>query len=118
MQNYQVLIGTNGATRYVVKYVTSLDAGNKATVWSAAHTGGGMRVENKFLHNTKIGRSKANEESASKMSRSNTHESGRKTSFFEMQQQMLGYSEVMTTFNFCRICTKPLEHRSTIQQFS
>jgi predicted GIY-YIG superfamily endonuclease len=115
MQNYQVLIGTNGATRYVVKYVTSLDAGNKATVWSAAHTGGGMRVENKFLHNTKIGRSKANEESASKMSRSNTHESGRKTSFFEMQQQMLGYSEVMTTFNFCRICTKPLEHRSTTQ---
>ena len=60
--NYQVMHGTNGVACYVVKYVVKLDEGNRCTVWADAHSGATMQVENQFLHNTKIVRSKFYEE--------------------------------------------------------
>ena len=113
MQNAQILHGTNGVARYVVKYIVKLDDGNRCIVWADAHTGAVMRAEKDFLHNTKITSSKANENKAYEKSRKWRHPSGRAIAFTEMQQQLLGYPEVMTTLRYVRICTKPFEHRST-----
>lgn len=62
MQNLQILTGTNGVARYIVKYVTKLDDGNRCVVFADAHTSAIMRVDHEFLHNTKVATSKANEE--------------------------------------------------------
>ena len=113
MQNAQILHGTNGVARYVVKYIVKLDDGNRCTVWEDSHTGAVMRAEHHFLHNTKITSSKANEDKAFKKSRDWHKPSGRAIAFTEMQQHILGYPEVMTTLRFVRICTKPFEQRPT-----
>ena len=113
MQNLQILYGTNGVARYVVKYIVKLDQGNRCIVWADAHTGAVMRAEHQFLHNTKITSSKVNEEKAHEKSRKWHLPSGRVIAFTEIQQHLLGYPEVMTTLKFIRICTKPFELRST-----
>lgn len=113
MMNYQVMHGTNGVARYVVKYVVKLDDGNRCTVWADAHSGATMRVENQFLHNTKIVRSKIYEEKAHERSRGGKHPSGRAIAFVECVQHILCISEVMTTLKFIEISTKPLEERGT-----
>ena len=66
-----------------------------------------------ILHNTKIASSKANEDKAFKKSRKFHLPHGRTISFFETQQQVLGYPEVMTTLRFIQICTKAFEQRPT-----
>ena len=113
MQNAQILTGTNGVAKYVVKYVVKLDQGNRCNVWADAHTGAIMRVDHQFLHNTKIASSKHNEDKAHEKSKSWNKPTGRAIAFPEMQQQLLGYPEVMTNIKFVRICTKPFEHRAT-----
>ena len=72
-----------------------------------------MRMEHNFLHNTKITRSRANEISAFAKSKKRNRPTGRTIAFTEMQQQLLGYSDVFTTLEFIEISTKPFEHRST-----
>ena len=62
MQNAQVLTGTNGVARYVVKYVVKLDEGNRCVVWADSHSGAVIQAQHTFLHNTKITSSKANED--------------------------------------------------------
>ncbi|KAL7539846.1 hypothetical protein ACHAXR_009663, partial [Thalassiosira sp. AJA248-18] len=113
MQNAQILTGTNGVSRYVVKYIVKLDEGNRCTVWADQHTGAVIRAESNFLHNTKITSSKLNEDKAHAKSRKWQHPTGRVIAFTEMQQQMLGHPEVMSTLRFERICTKPFELRNT-----
>ena len=113
MQNAQVITGTNGVARYVVKYIVKLDQGNRCTVWADPHSGAVMQIQKDFLHNTKITSSKINEDKAHEKSRKWYHPTGRAIAFTEMQQQILGYPEVMTTMNFIRISTKPFELRST-----
>merc|ERR1712086_725141 len=113
MQNAQVISGTNGVSAYVVKYTVKLDQGNRVAVWADSHSGAILRGEETFLHNTKITGSKMNEDRAFKKSRDFTKPNGRKIAFTEMQQQLLGYPEVMTNLRFVRIQTKPFEQRST-----
>jgi hypothetical protein len=112
MQKAQVISGTNGVSAYVVKYIVKLDQGNRVTVWADSHSGAILRGEETFLHNTKITGSKINEDRAFKKSRDYTKPTGRKIAFTEMQQQLLGYPEVMTNLRFVRIQTKPFEQRS------
>ena len=64
MQNAQVMTTTNGVARYVVKYVTERDQNNQVTVAPSVHNSANMMVDTKFLHNTKITRSRINEEKA------------------------------------------------------
>ena len=115
MQNFQILTGTNGVARYVVKYVTKLDEGNRCVVFADAHTGAVMRVDHQFLHNTKIARSKANVEKAYAKTRNLKHPTGRSVAVVETVQQLLGYSEVMKTLTNIHIATTSFEERGTTQ---
>ena len=94
-----------------MKYVVKLDKGNRCVVWADSHSGAVIRAQHTFLHNTKITSSKANEDKAFAKSRGSKHPVGRAIAYTEMQQQMLGYPEVMTTLKFTRISTKPFEQR-------
>ena len=111
-QNAQILHGTNGVARYVVKYVVKLDEGNRVTVWADSKRGDVIRAEHQFLHNTKVTSSKINEEKAFEKSRAHEKPPGRAIAFPEIQQQILGYPEVMTTLVYTRISTKPFELRN------
>jgi hypothetical protein len=62
MQNAQVMTTMNGVARYVVKYLTDRDQNNQITVAPSVHNSANMRVDTKFLHNTKITCSRINEE--------------------------------------------------------
>ena len=109
--NYQILHGTNGAARYVVKYVVKMDDGNRCTVYADAHNPSKMKVENQFLHNTKIVTSKINEDKAHEKSRKRKLPNGRSVGYVEVCQHILGLPEVMTNLQFKQICSKPAEER-------
>lgn len=113
MQNAQVMTKTDGVARYVVKYVVELDKGNQHVIRADPHTGAGYHVDRQFLHNTKINRSRLNEERAFNNSRDRNHPTGRGIAVPEMMQPLLGYSEIMCSYTFERIQTTPLEMRST-----
>jgi hypothetical protein len=72
-----------------------------------------MQVDTKFLHNTKITRSRINEDKAHQKSNRKHQPCGRAVSFPEMQQKLLGQNEVMTTLAFVHINTMPFEQRQT-----
>ena len=99
-------------------------------MWADAHTGAGtstyvvqsvnclltnsvLRMEHNFLHNTKITRSKINEDNAFKKSKKRNRTTGRTIGFHEQQHQILGYNDVFTNLRFVEISTRPFEHRST-----
>ena len=113
MQNAQVLTNTGGVARYVVKYVTALDQGNRTVVWADPHSGAKVLVDKHFLHNPKISRSNRNEQKIFEKSRQYKHPLGRTVSPMEMLQQMLGVPEVITTFEYVHIATTSLEFRPT-----
>ena len=113
MKNAQVLSGTNGVFAYVVKYIVKFDQGNLITVWANSGTSSIIYGQEKFLHNTKITGSRLNEKKAFKKSRAHGKPNGQRTAFTEIQQQILGYAEVMKNLWFLCIQTTPLEQRST-----
>lgn len=90
-----------------------MDKRDRCVVFADAHTGAILRAERQFLHNTKSVRSDLNEKKAFKESKHKDHEYGHSMAFPEIQQQLLGYSDVHTTHRFEVICTKPLEFRPT-----
>jgi len=93
MQNLQILTGTNGVARYIVKYVTKLDDGNRCVVFADAHTSAIMRVDHEFLHNTKVPASKANEKKKFAKARHFQHPIGRDIALVQVFQHMLGESD-------------------------
>ena len=90
MQNLQILTGTVGVAKYIVKYVTKLDDRNSSVVFADAHTSAIMRVGDEFLHNTKIATSKANEEKKIAKARHRKHPTGRDIALVEVLHHMLG----------------------------
>ena len=77
------MTGTNGVARYVVKYIVNLDRGNRCVLYVDAHTGAVICAGQKFLHNTKITSSKANEDKAFAKSREQKHTVGSLIAFTE-----------------------------------
>ena len=63
MQNAHALDHTNGLTKYVCKYISKFDKGNYAILMQDIHTGE-LVLGKVHLHNTKIVRSKINEDKA------------------------------------------------------
>jgi hypothetical protein len=59
MHNAQVISQSNGTSKYICKYVTKIDEGNKAILFSNSRTED-IRVGSQFLHNTKIATSAIN----------------------------------------------------------
>ena len=94
MQNIQVLAGTNGVT----KYVSNADEGNMTLALQDIHTGkfilGKLRV-----HDTKIFRSKINEDSAFQSNINRNHSRGRDVSHFEILQLLLRIPEVTSNID-------------------
>ena len=90
MQNFQKLTGTVGVAEYIVKYVTKLDDKNSSVVFADAHTLAIMRVDDEFLHNTKIATSKANEEKKIAKACHRKHPTGRDIALVEVLHHMLG----------------------------
>ncbi len=77
MQNAQVRSTTNGVACYVAKYITELDQNNKVTVVPSDHNCANIQVDTKFLHNTKITRSRINEDKAHQKSNRKNQPCGR-----------------------------------------
>jgi hypothetical protein len=105
MQNIQVVRNTNGVARYVVKYVVKKDEGNRITLGADFHSGARMNADEKFLHNTKITRSRINKEKALDKSKNRKRQSGRGIAHPDMQERILGHSDVVTDLRFVRVQT-------------
>ena len=90
MQNFQILTGTVGVAKYIVKYVTKLDDGNGCVVFADAHTSAITRVGDDFLQKTKIATSSANEEKKIAKARHRKHPTGRDIALVEVLHHMLG----------------------------
>ncbi len=103
MQSLQVVRNTNGVARYVVKYIVKKDKGNRITLGANFHSGARMNNDEKFLHNTKITRSRINEEKALEKSKSRKRPSGWGIAHPNMQGRILGHSDVVTDLLFVRI---------------
>jgi PIF1 helicase. len=113
MQNIQVVRNTNGVARYVVKYVVKKDEGNRITLGADFHSGARMNADEKFLHNTKITRSRINEEKALEKSKNRKRPSGRGIAHPDMQGRVLGHSDVVTDLIFVRVQTLSFEQRKS-----
>lgn len=111
MQNIQVLAGTNGVTKYVTKYISKVDDGNMTLLLQDIHTGEFI-LGKIHLHNTKIVRSKINEDAAFQRNRNKNHPRGRDWSHFEIRQLLLGIPEVTTNLDYIDVPTVPFELRS------
>ena len=97
IQNLQILTGTVGVAKYIVKYVTKLDDGNGCVVFADAHTSAITRVGDDFLHKRKIATSSANEEKKIAKARHRKHPTGRDIALVEVLHHMLGEADVRTT---------------------
>ena len=72
MHNTQVISKSNGTSKYICKYVTKIDKGNKEILFSNSRTED-ICVGLQFLHNTKIATSAINESKAFQSKRYKNH---------------------------------------------
>ena len=110
MQNAQALDHTNGLANYVVKYISKFDETNYTTLCQDSESGDFVMGRN-HLHNTKVVRSKINEDKYFARQRAKNHPKGREHPHLEIRQMMLGHEEVFTNLDFVEICTLPFELR-------
>ena len=108
MQDVQVLTGTGGCSKYVLKYIAKINEQNYCIV--DVNGDGELVTKSHFLHNTKV--------TSSKMGEDKQHEKykyknlGRKIGNLEQIHVMLKYPEVVTNLDFEKISTMPLELQS------
>ncbi|MDB4430361.1 hypothetical protein N9140_00205, partial [bacterium] len=112
MQNAQALDHTNGIAKYVCKYIAKFDEGNYVVLCQDIHTGQWV-LGKTHLHNTKVVRSKINEDKAFDKERYKNHPKGRDMPHFEIRQIMMGDPEVFTDLDFIQVSTLPFELRPT-----
>ncbi|KAL3791589.1 hypothetical protein ACHAWO_005915 [Cyclotella atomus] len=111
-QNVQIITGTGGVTRYVVKYIVKIDKQNRAVVWSDVNDGSIQRVEVENLHNTKITSNAIHDKISRESSRKRPLPFGRIMGSPQMLHNLLGYSEItMKNMHCIEICTLPFEFR-------
>jgi len=96
-----------------VKYVVKKDEGNRITLGANFHSGARMNADETFLHNTKITRSRINEEKALEKSKNRKRPSGRGIAYPDMQGRILGHSDVVTDLIFVRVQTLSFEQRKS-----
>ena len=111
MINFQSVTSSQGATKYVAKYVSKFDQGNRVIVFADTRTGQTL-VGKEFLHNTKIASSNFNEQRAFELSRHRDHPFGRDMPLLEIFHLLLGLPEVTTNLWFIPISTYSFELRS------
>ena len=113
MMNAQALDHTNGLAKYVCKYIGKFDDCNYTMLCQDVHTREFV-LGKTHLHNTKVVRSKINEDKAFSKNKMKNHPKGREMPHFEIRQILLGHEEVFTNLNFKEISTLMFELRSTI----
>lgn len=118
MQNVHSLTHTNGAYKYVCKYIGKIDQQNYVVVSTMSHKNGTLTTQSNFLHNTKIAISAINENKAINNRRDSKHPRGRVISLNEMVHHMLGYKEVHTNMVFVSIPTCPIEIRPGVEKLN
>jgi hypothetical protein len=111
MHNAQVISQSNGTSKYICKYVTKIDEGNKAILFSNSRTED-IRVGSQFLHNTKINTSAINESKAFQSKRYKNHPTGTEFPDIYSLHLILGYPEVTTNIPFIPNNTGPFELRT------
>ena len=111
MHNAQVISQSNGTSKYICKYVTKIDEGNKAILFSNSRTED-IRVGSQFLHNTKIATSAINESKAFQSKRYKNHPTGTEFPDIYSLHLILGYPEVTTNIPFIPNNTGPFELRT------
>ena len=112
MQNAQALDHTNGLTKYVYKYMAKFDQSNYTLLLQDIHSGDFL-IGKTHLHNTKVVRSKINEDKAFSKERFKKNPKGRESPHFEIRQMVMGDEEVFTNMNHINISTLPFELRPT-----
>ena len=112
MQNAQALDHTNGLTKYVCKYIAKFDESNYTLLLQDIHTGDWV-IGKAHLHNTKVIRSKINEDKAFSKERMKNHPKGREFPHMEIRQMIMGDEEIFTNMIFITISTLPYELRPT-----
>jgi len=110
MQNAQALDHTNGLSKYVCKYIGKFDEGNYIILCQDIHTGDWV-IGKTHLYNTKIVRSKMNEDRAYQNDRRKYHLKGCDMPYFEICQILLGHPKVYTNINFIEVSSLPFELR-------
>ena len=108
MHNAQVISQSNGTSKYICKYVTKIDEGNKAILFSNSRTED-IRVGSQFLHNTKIVTSAINESKAFQSKRYKNHPTGTEFPDVYSLHLILGYPEVTTNIPFIPNNNGPFE---------
>jgi hypothetical protein len=106
-----VISQSNGTSKYICKYVTKIDEGNKAILFSNSRTED-IRVGSKFLHNTKIATSAINESKAFQSKRYKNHPTGTEFPDIYSLHLILDYPEVTTNIPFIPNNTGPFELRT------
>jgi hypothetical protein len=97
--NAQVISQSNGTSKYICKYVTNIDEGNKAILFSHCHTED-ICVGLQFLHNTKIATSAINEAKAFEIMRYKYHLTVTEFPDIYSLHLILGYPEITTNIPF------------------
>lgn len=113
MNNIQELTHAGGAEKYVCKYMTKIDEGNRVIPQAGAN--GDIKMKEQFLYNTKITTSKINEDKALKQSRDKHKPMGRSVSQNEMLHQIFGHPDIYTNRHFVQVPTMQLEKRPGIE---
>ena len=111
MCNVQSITHGAGLCKYLLKYIGKFDLVRRILSHANAHSRS-TRIGSKFLHNTKIGTSRYNEERAFKQSRDKHQLQFREVAMMNMFQLMLAIPEVITNLHFVEISTLPFEVRS------
>ena len=112
MQNVQALDHTNSLTKYVSKYIAKFDESNYTLLCQDIHTSDWV-IGKTHLHNTKVIRSKINEDKAFSKERLKNHPKGRDYPHLEIRQIMMGDEEIFTNMTFIPLSTLPYELRPT-----
>ncbi len=104
------------ASRYLTKYVASVDKNNRVYFSSNPRDATEIKAKMEFLHNTKITSSEMYERKKHEMSRDKTKPQGRAISLMESTATLLGYPQVYTDLKFIEIPTIPLAERCAIEK--
>jgi hypothetical protein len=108
MHNAQIILQASGTPKYICKYITKRDKGNRAIFFANGCTDD-IRVGSQFLHNIKIATSAINESKAFQSKRYKYHPTGIEVPDIYCLHLILGYPEITNNIPFIPNNTGPFE---------
>jgi predicted GIY-YIG superfamily endonuclease len=108
--NVQWVTGAYFSSRYLAKYVASIDEHNRVQVGAGKYPDE-LKLDQNLLHNTKITGNAMQEKKKHDESRDAHHPNSRAISIPEQVSIPFGYEQIFTTFKFHYCPTVPMEER-------